>query len=540
MGKKKRVRAAAELDLARGSAKKFEKKESKAGKIVAIVAAILAVVLVLGVFAAEYIPGLIQKNMKTVESDNYKITQPMLTYFFNQSYQSYVSSYQQYLSYTGLDVTKALKDQTTPDGQTWYDYFMSGTVDSVKQLLVLCEAAKADDTFDMDDEVEAEVNEAVEALKSQATSYNVSFDYYLKAVYGSGVTEKVLRQCMKLSELASHYSQELQSRHEYTEADWDKYYEDNKDTFRKADYLTYTFSVTATTVGDDATEEEKEAAAAADKAEAERMKGLAAELAATTDKEAFCSYVENYLKTDKYKDMDEEALKEDNVDINALVEGCLKEGNTYSDSDLNNWLFDDARKGYETYTEDEDDSYTVYMILPAEGSDIGSACLYRDAYALKNFRYIPALTEDFENEEAAKTFAESVMEEYKKDATEDNFAALAAEDKYGDGNYEGGLVEKADKGVIGDEVDAWLYDSARKAGDCEVIGVADKGYYVVYYCGDDMMKWQATADNGLLSADYEKDFKALEEKFAVTVNTDATKYVKEVDLSSAADTSAAN
>lgn len=542
MGKKKRVRAAAaQLDVVKGSGKKFEKKNSggKAGKVIGIVAAVLAVLLVVGTFAVFYIPGIVQKNMKATESENYEVTTPMLTFFFNNTYRNFVGSYSSYLSYTGLDVTKDLKEQTNTEGQTWFDYFMDQTSETVKSYMVLCEAAKADDKFDMDDEIAEEVEKTIDEMKSQAASNNVTFDYFLKAIYGTGVTEKVVRKCMLLSETAAHYSQELANRCEFTEADWDKYYDENKDTFRKVDYLTYTFSVTATTVKDDATDEEKEAAAAADKAEAERLKGLAAQLAATTTREEFTAYVENYLRNDKYKDMDEAALEESKVDIDALVEGCLKTGATYSESDVNKWLFDDARTGYETYTDEKDTSFAVYMILPAEQSDIGSACLYRDTYTLKNYRYIPALIADLGKDDAAKTFADNVMEEYKSNATEENFAALAAEDKYGDGRYEGGLLENADKGVLCDEVDEWLNDSERKAGDCEIIHNEEKGYYVVYFVGDGDLKWQASANSYLVNDACEKEYDAFAEKYAVSdIDKKVSKLIKEVDMSYVADTSA--
>lgn len=546
MGKKKRVReaAAAQLDIAKGSGKKYEKKaEGKAGKVIGIIAGILAAILVLGAFAWYYVPGIVTANKKAVTSENYKVTAPMMTYYFNSSYQSYVSSYKDYLSYVGLDVTKSLKDQNTQDGQTWYDYFMDGTVSSVKQLLVLNEAAKADKDFDKEDEVKSFVDESVESLKSQAQSYNVTFDYYLRSVYGNGVTEKVFRNCMELSERASLYSSELASRYEYKEADWDKYYEENVDNFRKVDYLTYTFSVQATAVADDATEDEKEAAAAADKAEAARLKVVADGLAAAKTEEEFYDFVENYLRTDKYKDMDDAALEADNVDIDALVTGCLKEGTSYSESELGKWLFEDARKGFETKIEESEDgnSVTVSMILPAEDSDIGSACLYRDTYTLKSYRYIPALIEEMSTDDAAKTYIEDVKKQFDDDATEDNFAALAAEDKYGDGNYEGGLVEDADKGVLCDEVDEWLNDSARKAGDCDIIHSDAKGYYLVYFVGDGMQKWQASANSSLIGNAYDAEYAELEKQYSENFKTDdaACRLVKEVDLSGAAETTAA-
>ena len=118
------------------------------------------------------------------------------------------------------------------------------------------------------------------------------------------------------------------------------------------------------------------------------------------------------------------------------------------------------------------------MILPAaDTTDIGYACMYRDTYVLKNFRYIPFPITSYNNSaEDAKAAAEDIMADYNDDPTEEKFIELAdPETGYGDPNYEGGLVEGFDKGALGDEVDAWLYDSARVAGDCTVITVADKG-----------------------------------------------------------------
>lgn len=544
MGKKKRVKsAAAQLDVVKGSGKKYEKKENggKAGKICGIIAGILAVLLIAGVFAVYYVPGIVQKNMTAAESDNNKITSPMLAFFFNNTYRNFVSQYSSYLQYTGLDVTKDLRDQTTTEGQTWFDYFMSQTQATVKRYMVLSEAAKTDDKFDMDKEIAQEVDETIASMKEEAAKNNVSFEYYLKALYGTGLNEKTVRKCMVLSETATHYAQELAARCSFTEDDWNKYYEENKDTFRKVDFLSYTFSVTATAVKDDATDDEKAEAAAKDQAEAERLHTLADGLAATASKEEFSAYVENYLRNDKYAGMDEAALEEQKVDIDSLVSGCLKTGTTYSESDVNKWLFDDARKGYETYTESKDTSFTVYMILPAEGSDIGSACLYRDTYALKNFRYIPALISELKTDDAAKTYAENVMKEYEDNATEDGFAKLAAADKYGDGTYEGGLVENGDKGLLCDEVDEWLNDSARKAGDCEMIHNAEKGYYVVYYVGDGQLKWQSTANENLVSNACEDEYKTFEEKYKVSdFNTKAVQLIKEVDMSYVAETTAAN
>jgi len=497
------------------------KKKGGAKKILAIVAAILAVVIVGGVVLTYNIvdSGFIQRNKVAVSSENYEVTSAMMTYYFNSLYQNYASSAGSMLESMGLDTAKPLKDQQYTKDQTWYDYFMDSAKSQVHNLLVLAEAAKAEGFTNK--ESVADIDEILETMEATAKSFNVTLDYYIGAVYGSCVNEDVLRQCMELSELASAYSQHMTDGYEYEESDWDEYYKENEKTFNKVNYLSYTFEVKKQEVKKDATDDEKAAAAALDKEEAERLLNEANTLAATKDEEAFKTYVESYLRTDLYKDKTEEELKKDKVDIDALVEKTLTTGATNSsENDLNKWLFDKERKAYETHVEKDEKNlkYTAYMILPAEDTeDLGLACVYRDAYALKDYRYIPFLASSYKNSDKdAKAAAEKVLEEYKETATEDKFIALADPEKgYGDGAYEGGLVEGADKTTIAEEIGTWAYDSARKEGDVELVKVEDKGYYLVYFCGDNDIKWHLQADNALINEQYSEDIVKLEKTHTV-------------------------
>lgn len=518
-------------------------KKSVARKVISIIAAVLAVLIVAGTLISYNIAtsGFVQRNTVALESENYEVSGAMITYLFNSVYQNYVSQMSSYLSMMGLDTSKDLKSQTTSGGGTWYDYFLSQARASAEQMLVLCESAKADG-FEVEG-LKDEIDEAVDSMKAVAAQYNVTFDYYLKAVYGSSVNEKVLRKCLEMSEIASHYSQHMTEQYSFTEADWDKYYEDNKNSFLKVDWMAYTFTAEIETLGEDATEEEKTAAEAKQHEEYENLKVIADELKATADADSFTAYVENYLRNVKYAGIDEETLAEDKIDIDSIVKGLKKSGNTNSnaESELNKWAFDDERGACDTYSETDDEKHTVtvYMILPAENAeDLGFACKYRDAYNLKNYRYIPMLASEFKDSmDDAKAAAEAAFEEYKENATEDNFAALADKDKYGDGLYEGGLRENADKGSISDEVDEWLYDAQRKAGDCEIIAVGDKGYYIVYYVGDGDVKWQLNADTSLTNDKYSDEYEALADKYSVSEKSKGMKMITVVDLSNASSSS---
>ncbi len=518
------------------------KKGGGAKKILGTIAVILVAVIVIGVVSLYSIvdSGFIQRHQVAMETENYKVTTAMMNYYFNTLYQNYSGS----LASMGLDTSKSLKEQDYISGDmTWFDYFMDMTKSNVEQVLVLCEAAKAEGfSLSDDDSHDHSPEETLASMEAVAKQSGVDLNYYLEFYYGEGVNEKVFRECYELSEIASHYSEHMTEGYSFTEDDWNTYYSENLDTFRKVDYLSYTFKVEKTEAAEGATEDDKAVADALDKEEAARLEGLAGELAVCADADAFKAYVENYLTNDLYKDMTEDELTAKSVNIAEEVDDCLTTGATNSaTSDLNTWLFAEERVAYETYQSKSDagDAFTVYMILPCENTeDLGLACMYRDTYALKNIRYIPFLISDYNNSaEDAKAAAEDVFTSFNEDPTEDKFIELAdPETGYGDGNYEGGLVEGFDKGALGDDVDAWLYDSARVAGDCTVVDVAEKGSYMIYYVGEGDTKWQAQANLALQEKQYSEDYEALSEKYPCTALSKGINLVSEVVLPNTQDT----
>ncbi|MBE6588168.1 MAG: hypothetical protein E7647_07125 [Ruminococcaceae bacterium] len=497
-------------------------KKGGAKKVIAIVAAVLALVLVVGVVAVYNVidSGFVQRNQVAMKSDNYEVSSAMMSYYLNTLYQNSSSTY----ASLGLDTAKPLSAQSYPGGGTWYDFYLDATKDNVRQLLVLCEAAKADGfKLDADDEHSAEAT--LDQMESMAKLYGVTLEYYLEYTYGKGVNRAVFTKCFELSEIASHYSEHLTDSYEFTEEQWNGYYKENKDTFNKVDYYSYTFDVEDFKLDKDATDEDK-------KAIASRLEVYANEMAAVTTADDFKAKVENYLKTDLYKDKTEEELEKEKVDIAQIVSDCLTEGATNSsETDLNKWLFDTATKANTVKVIKAKDglSFTVALILPAENTDLEDDCLYRDTYKLKNFRYIPFLNSSYKDSaKDAKAAAEDALKRFKDDATEENFAKIA--DEFANTSYEGGLVEGADKGAISEEADAWFYDSARKKGDYEIIEVADKGCYLVYYVGDGDVKWQAQADNALKSEKYDEDYSALAKKYTVMTVKKGFSLVSDVNV----------
>ena len=536
------------------SKKNVKKNENKAKKVLATVSIILVAVIVLGVVGVYSIfsSGSIERNTVAAKTEHFTVTTAMMNYLYQTSYQNLVSNSGSYLELMGLDTEKPLDEQKYTTDKTWHDYMVDTTRSQLTEALVLCEAAVANGV-ELDDADKADIQETLDTFEGFAKTNSVSLEYYVKAIFGSSVNPGVIRSSLEILKLAEKYQEILTDSYKYEKADWDKYYNENTDDFLKIDYLTFTFEAE---VEDDkkndketdvVTDEHGHSAdahthakgGASDVAEAAETTGAddkakepaieatyAAELAATKTAEEFNAYVENYLRNVKYAGLTEEELEEDEVDIDELVEECLKEAQTIgSTGDFNKWAAEEGRVAYDTYfdPEAEEGEYTVYMLLPApEGSDLGFACKYRESYILKNFRYIPVQHDHDEKDDAkamaaAKEDAEDILKEYTANPTEDNFAKMAEPDMYGDGTYEGGLVEGADKGVINEEVGEWLYSAERVAGDTTIIEVDEFGYYILYYVGDyDMVKWEANANVALKNAKYSEDYEAFKADYEVT------------------------
>ncbi|MBR4072182.1 MAG: hypothetical protein IKK26_06485 [Clostridia bacterium] len=527
--------------------KKIQKKEGNgAKKALKIVACILVAVIILGVLGVYTVlsSGVIEKNTVAAKTENYTVTTAMLNYLYNTNYQNLVTNAGSYLEALGLDTKKPLDEQKYAGDDTWHDYMLDSTRSQLTDALVLCEAALAAGCK-LDDEDKADIDETLETIAKYAEQYNVSKKFYIKNVYGSSVTENDIRSCLEILSLAEKYQTELVDTYDYDAEDWAAYFAENEKDFLKVDYLTYTFEAEKE---DDKKDDKKDSETTADKTKAgeettaaeETEKepvaelGYAEELAATTDADSFKAYVKNYLENVKYANLTEEELKEDKIDIEALVEGCLKEAQTTSGSgDLAKWLADDARHAYDVYTDfnEKDGKYTVYMILPAQNDDLDYNCKYRETYLLKDYRYIPVAISSTEKDktkamEEAKKIADKILKEYNDNATDENFAKLADPANYGDGYYEGGLVEAADKGTMNEQVSEWVFAEDRKAGDVTIIEVEEQGYYVLYFKGDNTTSWEHDADTALKNDQYSKDYEGFKEAHKVTYYKKGVELVK--------------
>lgn len=327
MGKSNRIRVKrANQNVESLGVRKNKKKgmPSWAMSLITIVIAVSLVLSVGGILLSAN--GVFTRLVTSATSANYKVNANMMTYYYNTQYQNFLTNYNSYISYFSLDTSKDLKDQTigggsfdsvilTGDyenfkGKTWHDYFLATTVDSVKSMLMYCEAA-AEYKVALTDEDYAEIEQNIKDYESLAVTYGYpSVNSFFASCFGNGVTKTDVKDCMELSLLASKTMEKVSETLENSikDADITTKYDADKKLYNVIDYNYYRFMVNYDDVakeelGTKYTEllkdtENKKKVDAAYEAEIKKIKEEAAELAKITDAEAFKLFIYTKLTED--------------------------------------------------------------------------------------------------------------------------------------------------------------------------------------------------------------------------------------------------
>lgn len=494
-----------------------QEKKAKIRKYVTMTASIAIVIgLVIGIVAVSLSKA--PKLEKTVSgtSEKYEIDNAMMAYFMYGQYRSYVQKNSYYLPYMGLDTSKSLKSQKPAGSKdtTWFAFFMNVAKNQVNELVALASTAQEKGLKLEEKELKA-IDDTMKSIKeAAATNGFASVNKYLASYYVNGVTESAVRKCMELQYLASKYYTELTDTYTYTDAQIEKYADDNPDKFLKFDYIYYTFKSDAKS---DATDAEKKKALEEAKAKADELKGKI-----TDDK----SFLELITEMEKAK---EEEKKKNETGTSAAggsgtsdkeekdyTKSYIKKGAAYEkDKDLTKWVDEKDRKvGDVTVIETKDGDtvtgYSVYYLTKT---------FYKDEYVTKNVRHILfgiGNYGDYADKAAAKKKAEEILATYKKgDMTEDSFSALAKEYTNDSSADKGGLYENVEKDTMVPAFNDWIYDESRKPGDTGIVETT-YGQHVMYFVGDGKIAWKLTAENNLKSEQYDKELKDLEKKYPVT------------------------
>ncbi len=515
--------------------KKKRNKKILTWSISAVVAIAVVVAIIIG--SIPKVPNL-EKHL-VAENELIEIDGAMFAYVV----YDYVGQYGSYMAQQGYNPNLGLLNQTTSyssngTSMTWYKYFC-GLAESKlaeyvsfasAQLAKLSEEKGSPVTVDeaLTDEDKDQIKDYMKELKDYAYSSGYGgVNKFLGAVYAPGVTEGALRRYLKIEALAYAYVEDFLDSLTYDDDQLNEYREDNPDSFKKIDYVYYTFSET---YAKDATTEQKNEAYAKAKAAAEKF---------VADHKTVESFKDGIYELEKAKKeaastttaagttaagTTAKAAVDTEKEKNELISKFITTGSLYNSTKAEEadtkayyeWAYSADRVANDTYVQEVkasngDLSYTVYIIEKG---------VYIDEYTSQDVRHIlfkvdtslkgTALEKAFDK---AKAEAEKVLEEYNKgDKTAEKFGELAKEHTDDSNGEDGGLYENVLKGQMVTEFEDWIYDEARQAGDVELVKT-QYGWHIMYYVGEGKTAWKVTAESELKNEDYEKHLEELNEKY---------------------------
>lgn len=485
--RKKRMAAAAKKNAKKSP--QLQKAKHIAGKVIGIV---IAVALVLGaVYAVLNFFGVPQRVITVAKVGDERISIAKYKIYYMDIYMNLSQQSKQYDStygegygamYTGYDASKSPMEQAYTlgtlegfDGEnpTWADYIRINALNYMQSYVAYANLAREAGMTLSEDE-QKEIDDEIEQLRSTAESNDYSLNRFLVVqYYGNGVNEKLLREVMEERQLASDYAQQKQQElsDAITDEQVETEYNENLADYALVSVSAFTVTADTSSVADDATDEEKEAAQTEAMAKAKTLaEGYAAKVTSP----------ETLLEQAK---INNSSATEDSVTYTDVTPSTLT---SYFGQAACDWVVSADRAVGNVTVVESDNGYTVIYL---------SALPHKDTVKPVDVRHIliafptddDGNVEDLTDEQKQEYYdkAKSVYDQYLANPTEDNFATLASANSEDPGSKDnGGLYEEVNVGDMVDAFNDWCFDASRKPGDTGIIET-EYGYHVMYYVGND-------------------------------------------------------
>lgn len=484
--RKKRMAAAAKKNAKKSP--QLQKAKHIAGKVIGIV---IAVALVLGaVYAVLNFFGVPQRVITVAKVGDERISIAKYKIYYMDIYMNLSQQSKQYDStygegygamYTGYDASKSPMEQAYTlgtlegfDGEnpTWADYIRINALNYMQSYVAYANLAREAGMTLSEDE-QKEIDDEIEQLRSTAESNDYSLNRFLVVqYYGNGVNEKLLREVMEERQLASDYAQQKQQElsDAITDEQVETEYNENLADYALVSVSAFTVTADTSSVADDATDEEKEAAQTEAMAKAKTLaEGYAAKVTSP----------ETLLEQAK---INNSSATEDSVTYTDVTPSTLT---SYFGQAACDWVVSADRAVGNVTVVESDNGYTVIYL---------SALPHKDTVKPVDVRHIliafptddDGNVEDLTDEQKQEYYdkAKSVYDQYLANPTEDNFATLASANSEDPGSKDnGGLYEEVNVGDMVDAFNDWCFDASRKPGDTGIIET-EYGYHVMYYVGN--------------------------------------------------------
>ncbi len=533
----RKARLAKEAEKKAKKSPQLSKAKRTVGKVIAIVLAIAIGIGAIGGILNFF--GVPQKVIKVKVADNTScnFTVAEFNLFYFNVWNNIATTAQQYAQYgmdMGFDYTKSpAKQEISSDtaatlgidleavgveNPTWADVLRYLATNQIVEIKYLVSMAEKEGITLTEDEIK-EIDDGIEEYRKTAKQNDYSLDRWLRLQLGNGIDEKVFRQMYIDQTLAQKYYEkfEADTTAAITEANINEKYNAEKDSFDLVDVRLYVVQADEVKVSDDATDEEKNEAT---KKAQEAAKAKAdAFLANIKDEETFIAEAKKAILS-----ADSES-KDDPDEVTDYSAATYAEITQVSEESAK-WVYDDARKvGDKTVIDLGDGAYCILYVvaLPYKDMSINSHSVRHILVSFpkdEETGETKELTSDEKAEYKAK--AQAILDEYLKNPTEENFAALAKEKSEDPGSKDnGGLYEdlNSDTSFVQPFKD-WYLDESRKAGDTGIIET-DYGYHVMYYAKATGVKWSETVKSTILNEKIEAFYAENIDKLTASVKSDS-------------------
>lgn len=459
-----------------------EKHKTITYTIIGVVCAVLVAALLIwnsGVF----------QNRDAVKVDGESYTTEEVSYFYNNVLMQYY-----YASLFGsapgydpqTDPAEQVYDAET--GKTWHEFFVDEAVDSLTEVKLLVDKAKADGVK-LSAEGKQSVKDGMASLATtSASSGFASSTAYLKAAYGSGMSKGLYKQLLTESTLASEMATAYTEQLTYTDEQIEEHYAEHAD---ELDLFTYSFAKFSG-APEAKTDEDGNKIDPTDKDKSD------AEAQAYTKAEDFRAKL---ARGGDFAELAAAFAEDKSVTVN---ENVTASGATVMAA-LDSWMKEAGRKAGDVgLVKLEADTYVVKFL----GRE-------RDEEVAGDVRHILVAAEQDEGAtepteaqyDAAKAKAEEMLANWKAgDATEDSFAELAKKESADPGSAaNGGLYEgvSSSTGFIEDFAN-WVVDPNRQVGDTGIVKntqSSTKGWHILYYSAKGESVWKTTVESEMANED---------------------------------------
>ena len=445
-----------------------------------------------------FIPGGDENaDVKSVYTENFSFTNAEIAYAVMSSYQNLIYNYQYYggASALGIDTTKSLKEQPCSfmeEGKTWFDYFLESTLETVNEVLSICEAAKAAG-FEMPEDVEASIDSALDSFESSATQAGMTVEEYFRQNLGEVVTPDVLRSLLEKSYYAQAYINYCVEQIDVSDAALEAAYDADPNTADTVDFVIFYLDPQSLITDSEDTSAETETSADSEDDDAQakldaamnKCRVEATEIAKAETKDDLIAAARNTFS---------KVFKLEDTDIDSLVQSAEYTAQPYSGDVVTKKIFTLA-DGETFVVEDEADGVVyVGMLIKRNGRD--------ESASTRSVRHILFTHDTY----ADDTKVKEVYDQWVADgATIEDFITLAAEYSEDPGSAEsGGLYEGVAPGEMVDEFNDWLFDTERVVGDHAIVESASYGWHIMYFEADGEPAWKTTVKTYLQNAESER------------------------------------